>query len=251
MILFWLILSFFILGLAVLIFVINHKNKIRQNRMDHQEKLRLKELQFVKDIVHIQEQERMRIARNIHDQIHPLLFSLRLKLETTFNSNEQNLSSIELLEAIQEDLSHMTQQLAPSVLYKYDLYRALELFISSLFTIKTKFNAPDLEHVDFRKDTSLEVYRIILEIVQNLLKHEQIRELTLSIENELQTLVIRMSHDQRGLSMYDFRRLLKSSEGIGLRSIHLRTKSLKAKLTFKNDTFGMIELKVPMKELVA
>jgi NarL family two-component system sensor histidine kinase LiaS len=246
-----LIVSFVALALIVIVFVLFIKKKITEKQNQHVEQLRKKELQHLTELIAIQERERKRIARNIHDQIHPLMYSLRLNLEYQLGNNEKEKSIIRLCSNIQADLAIITDQLAPRILYTYGLIKAMEIFISELVDVDAHFQTDVPPSFQFNKLASMEVYRVLLELIHNLHIHEKIAKIRLNISEDSDALLFRIEHDKPGISNTEFDMLLDSSDGLGLRSVHLRTTILGADLRFITAQQGIIELRVKKQKLTA
>jgi len=238
------VLAFFGLALVVIIFVLIIKKRMAENKAQHHKQLHEKERLHLNELISIQETERKRIARNIHDQIHPLIYSLRLNLESQLEISDKQKSIITLCEHIQEDLSAITDQLAPRVLYAHGLIKALQIYLSELIHVDTHFQTDIPTSIQLNERASMEVYRILLELIHNLQKHEKITKLHIQISSDVESFIFRINHDKPGFTNLDFELFLTSSNGHGLKSIHLRTIILQAKLLFTRSQYGGIELQV-------
>jgi two-component system NarL family sensor kinase len=246
-----LISSFLALALLVIVFVLFIKKKITEKQIQHLEQLRKKELQHLTELITIQETERKRIARNIHDQIHPLMYSLRLNLENQLGRSDKEKSIIRLCGNVQSDLAVITHDLSPRILYTFGLIKALKTFISEIGYIEYHFHTDIHPSVQFNQRASLEVYRVLLELIHNLHKHEKITKIRFQITSNTDAFIFRIDHDKPGISNTEFRMLLDSSVGLGLRSVHLRTTILEADLLFIPAQQGSIELRVKKQKLTA
>ena len=124
------------------------------------------------------EEERLRISRELHDQIGPMLFSSKLYLEVFSKSKEKDLNRIEdsrrLITTAGEELKNIIRSLQPSVLSNYGLISAVKLLLKDLKEkngIAPSFNF-ELEYINFKNlQIELNIYRIIQEALNNIKKH--------------------------------------------------------------------------------
>jgi PAS domain S-box-containing protein len=149
------------------------------------------------DITYIQEKEKKRIARELHDGLGQMLFSTKLKVEKLKKSN---LLDAELKKQLQEienqikDTIHETRNMArmlrPSVLDDFGVVPALEqLFemISNGTEVDITFEKP--KNVESNKQLDLAIYRIVQETLSNAIKHGKATKINVSLQplkNEIQ-----------------------------------------------------------------
>lgn len=145
-----------------------------------------------------QEEERKRIARDIHDGIGQMLIALKLTLESTITSNAQQTKlriqeSREVLKNIIKEVRRVSFNLTPSSLSDFGLTPTIKKFcreVSELMGINVTFE--NQTHFINRLNTNVEthLYRIIQEAVNNAIKHAKATEIRVVFTHNLQKLSI-------------------------------------------------------------
>ncbi|QEC72080.1 sensor histidine kinase [Arachidicoccus ginsenosidivorans] len=129
-----------------------------------------------------QEQERSRLARDLHDGVGGLLSGVKLRLSSmkgNFYLPEESAISLQgiigqLDNSIQE-LRRVSHNMMPEALIKYGLKEALENYtdyIQSSGALQIQLQLYGLEH-RLNQDTEIILYRIVQELLTNVIKHAQ------------------------------------------------------------------------------
>ncbi len=181
-----------------------------------------------------QEQERMRLAKEIHDGLGPLLSAVKHNLEAVFsdlksNDNEESLKRLEnairLVDTITGEIRNISRDLMPKVLSDFGLSEALE-------NVCRRVDDPDKMHVNFystiprtRFDKSVELglFRIGQELINNALKHSHADMLNVQLIRHSESLLLMIEDNGRG---FDDNALNIENQGIGLMNVESRTKAL-------------------------
>jgi signal transduction histidine kinase len=132
-------------------------------------------------LVAVQEEERRRIARDIHDQLGQQMTALRRSLEAVRMTEAVDPSSIthvarteQLAEELDRSIDFLTWDLRPAALDHLGLAAALRNLVngwSARFTIAAEFRALDTELLRLQPDTETNLYRIAQEALHNVVKH--------------------------------------------------------------------------------
>lgn len=174
-----------------------------------------------------EEKERSRLSRELHDGIGGMLTGIKLNLRA-LQKQEDPITLPEKLEGIMEMLHGMGEELhitahnlMPQVLQKQSLRQALEVYCSQLQTggldLQLQFhNDPDVPD----KTRELAIYRIIQELIQNILKHAKASLAVIQIGKNGSLLCI--SAEDNGIG---FDTELQHS-GLGLKNIRMRVEAL-------------------------
>ena len=209
---------FLLLLLALVIFVVQYQKRVmHQNATIQKQALKHQEV-LLKATLNSQEKERARIARNLHDGLGAALSALRLQL---LLHAEEKKEDEDFLEEVADNLSGCIQNvraishdLLPSTLKSYGLQAAWKELFKSL----NQSNAvqAQLEVVGtptFMDDErSLNLFRVTQELVNNSLKHGQVKTIRLTVEWQAETLLVSYTDDgigfdkqvvQKGLGMYN------------------------------------------------
>lgn len=183
-----------------------------------------------------QEEERGRIAMDLHDDLGSLLISLKLNFEDMMQSNEidylkSGISSsvTSIMEAIQ--LTRLTSHtLMPETLKKYGLKSAINDLIQRLNkSLDIKF----VDNYDCRLTQILEIniYRIICELLTNSIKHSNATIVKISISRINNQIWVNYSDNGTG---FDFLEAINKSTGIGINNIRNRVEFLKGNIQYRN-----------------
>ena len=139
--------------------------------------------ELLRRIVTAQEDERSRIARNLHDHLGQQLTALRLQLDAVKNRDGWHAELEQMLEQAQKlakeldtDVDFLSWELRPPALDNFGLAMALDNFVeewSKHFNIPAKFHTSALESLRFSQDLETNLYRIAQEALNNIYKHSQ------------------------------------------------------------------------------
>lgn len=231
------------LTIGLIVFIIFHQRKViryqlKLQRMEHdQQKL------LLNASIRLQEEERQRIAADLHDDAGPLLATARLYL----NENLVNLDKTTQLQSIYNAkqiiddtiqlIRNISHSLMPPTLKNFGLESAVNDLFQKI-SGSGSMNASSRFH-DYRErlqaENELIIFRVIQELVNNILKHSNASFIHLTQNTSGNKFFIRLHHDGRGITQNDFNKLNKSNVGLGLKNIQSRLKVLHGKIFFEKD----------------
>jgi len=244
----------------ILLTVMLRKKMIEKEKIVQQMELEKKLLVF-KSVSAAEEKERERIARNLHDEINVMLAIHKQNMENhglKMSKNKFDLeaytSQIENIEKIREAVSACAGDLAPAFFLKNGLITSLEDHIRNIHlagNIEARFNCllsnPKKSH--FENQEELNIYRICLELLNNVLKHSRPDFITMSLRmagNEFQILI---DHNGKKIDNATVSELRKNSKGLGMNSIYARSMLLNAIIEYSvADAGPAIKFVVPIKK---
>lgn len=100
-------------------------------------------------------------------------------------------------------------------------------------------------------EQELIIFRVIQELVNNILKHSNASFIHLTQNISGQKLFVRLHHDGRGITQQDFEKLNKSASGLGLKNIQSRLKLIQGRIFFEKDvsqTYYKVTIEIPRTE---
>src|SRR5687768_3296255 len=212
--------------------------------------------QLIEGAVRSEEGERHRIAEMLHDEVGALLSSSRIFL---VEMNTHNLSAddqhdhAKVKEMIDESIQKVrsiSHNLHSTILKEFGLNEAIRHFMKKItggMTITSTVELDDTYTIS-NAETDLAVYRIVQELVNNLLKHAQPRHIEIRSSLKENELELTIRHNGEGLTQQQFEELRYKSHGLGLKNIQNRIILLKGKLFFEvNDpNDSSIHLTIPI-----
>jgi two-component system NarL family sensor kinase len=217
------IVSLCVLGLFVGIFVFTMVRHQRRYIKLHKIKIKAE--------IDTLENERKRIAHDIHDELGPMLSAIRLQINL-LNTKDDTQSEIKSLaskniDTILTKTRHISYNLLPNTLVRSGLIAAVNEFISKLNGITSlqiifEYDEP----LNLNSEQSLNIYRIIQEITNNTIKHAQATRLRIELKKQNKGLLLMTADNGIG---FNSAQKMSENNGIGLFSIQSRVDVLNAK----------------------
>lgn len=244
------------LVLGIVFFVILHQRKVI--RFNNQlKKLEDDKQQILLNAsIKFQEEERNRIAADLHDDVGPLLATARLYLnENLVNLDPASqLQSIFSAKQIIDDAIQLIRNISHSMMPPTLKNFGLESAIGDLFQKingSGSINASSRFH-DYRTRLKLEqellIFRIVQELINNIIKHSNAGFIHLTQNANATHMYLRLHHDGQGIVQTEFDRLNQYSTGLGLKNIASRMKVLNGRIFFEIDpshTYYKVTLEIP------
>lgn len=189
----------------------------------HRRYIKLQKERIHAEII-IQENERKRIATDMHDSIGPLLSSIKLQINSVDLHSEEDIQVInnagKYLDEIIGSMREISYNLLPNTLQRKGLIEALKEFIANINNKHSTHISLFLKNdVTIPPEKEIHVFRIIQEIIHNTIKHSQAKTLQLGFGSENGELLILTQDDGKG---FDIEKAQKHQDGFGLKSIESR-----------------------------
>lgn len=227
------LIASFVVLLLTLGFLYNRYRLQHRNR--YQQELNRQQNELFNAVSLAQEQERKRIAQDIHDSLGSVLSATKLKMaevkETRpeLSRDEKFLSGIALLDEASSELRNISHNIMPATLAKLGLVPALKNLVEKISShkgVKVMFIAHDFEN-RLTEQTEISIYRIILELINNVVKHAGATKATVQLVKYPAYINITVEDNGKG---FDARRPVEEKGGIGLGSVAARVEYLKGKM---------------------
>lgn len=216
--------SLAIIALLILYVFTQYKKTQRQKYLNLENE---KENVALKSLMAGEEKERSRIAKELHDGIGSLLAASKMhasQLKT--NTPETSEKLLHLLDNASKETRRISHNLLPESLVNKGLDVALQDFIASINEsqlLKADYQSVNV-NPDLPQSTQLSIYRIIQELINNIIKHSGATEAFVQLNQNEKKLFITVEDNGKGFS-YD-----KLSNGIGLQNIESRLSLLNGKI---------------------
>ena len=184
--------------LSVILFV----NRIRlKQKHRHEQELNAEQKQRATAILEAQEQERKRIAEDLHDSLGHLLSTAKMNLQTQSVEAENNAKSLQLLNQASEELRNISYNLMPHVLEEEGLTPALNELAEKTGKsgrMQVSFQAHNISEKDFDKQAQFNIYRIVQEGINNIIKHAGATEAEIQLIRQDNHLTIMIEDNGKG-----------------------------------------------------
>lgn len=246
-----------ILAIGLVVFIVFHQRRVIKYQMQLQKMEDEQQKILLNASIRWQEEERQRIAADLHDDAGPLLATARLYLNENLVHQDINtqLQSIFNAKQIIDDtiqlIRNISHSLMPPTLKNFGLESAVnDLFqkISGSGSINASCRFHDYRS-RLKPEQELLIFRVIQELVNNILKHSNASFIHITQNYNDSKFFIRIHHDGRGITQSDFDKLNKSAMGLGLKNIQSRMKVLQGNINFEKDmsqTYFKVTLEIPV-----
>jgi signal transduction histidine kinase len=211
------------------------------------------ELFVFKSIINTQESERERIAANVHDDIGPLVSSMKLHLskhEIMLDqgklSKEDLKKEREYVDFVMESIRRTTRDLSPMSLLNFGIISAVKSFLFELSGIDVTINEEVDQKVEIDDQFGINIYRVVLELVNNIIKHGKATKMEVEILVTSDKIEFLFSHNGLGISNEEFAKFAEASEGLGLKSLKSRITLLQAELDYQKKDNSRVLFIVPL-----
>lgn len=240
-----------LMALSVILFVVLYQRRVIRHQAELQAVESQRQMDLMQASLQSEEEERRRIAAELHDDIGATLASARLFLYQAEKSSDPKIiqQSRELVDESIRKVRAVSHKLQPATLQALGLassLHALAELYNATGTIRIDINEPALlprlpEH------TELHVYRVVQELINNLVKHAHTQKVLITLRSMSDGIVLAVDHNGTGITQGEFETLLNSRSGIGLKNISNRVGFIRGSILFSKTSDGYsIQLKVPI-----
>jgi signal transduction histidine kinase len=182
-------------------------------RLSQLERARAAQQAFSRQLIASQENERKRIAGELHDSLGQRLVIIKnlalLLLQTRTGASGLNGAQRERVEEISAEVSGAVREvkeiaynLRPYRLDRLGLTTALRAMIETASAASSTTFSAEIENIDdvFPKELEINFYRIVQECVNNILKHSQAAQASIHIQGTKERLTLAVRDDGRGFA---------------------------------------------------
>lgn len=247
------------LAIGLVVFIVFHQRKVIRYQMTLQKMEEEQQNMLLNATIRLQEEERQRLASDLHDDAGPLLATARLYMNENlaYLDRPTQLQHIITAKSIIDDTIQLIRNISHSLMPPTLKNFGLESAVNDLFQKingSGRMNASCRFH-DYSVRLNVEheqiVFRVLQELVNNILKHSSASFIHTTQNTNGNRFYIRLHHDGFGLTQQDFEMKTKSSGGLGLKNIQSRLKVMQGKIFFEKDltdTYYKITIDLPKEE---
>jgi signal transduction histidine kinase len=204
---------------------LKYENKLQESMIQEQNK-------STKAIIEAEENERQRIATDLHDGVGQTMTAAKMNLESLkdkiqFENDKDQITFQNAMNLVVDSVGEVrsiSHNMMPNSLLKNGLGKAVRNFLDNLNQQKIKVQLfTDGLNIPIESNTEIFIYRIIQECVNNVMKHANSSELNISILIDSTELDVTIEDNGIGFNPD----MLKDKAGIGISNILKRIQFLK------------------------
>lgn len=236
------VLNYILIGSAVILLIVSllsyrtykQKQKLQQQRISELETE--KQLTATEAVLKGEEQERTRLAQDLHDGLGGMLSGIKY----SFNAMKGNLimtpenqqafeRSMDMLDGSIKEMRRVAHNMMPEALVKFGLDTALRDFcndINQSGALLVSYQSVDLADANFEQTTAITLYRVIQELISNAMKHAAAKTVIVQVTKTNDQLAVTVEDDGKGFDTA----ILDQSKGVGWTNIRHRVDFLKGKV---------------------
>lgn len=241
---------------SILLAVIYNQRKKNQHRIAVEKMREQQQNQLIEAAVRSEETERHRIAETLHDEVGAILSSAKLHLlgikAEVLDEKDQKLheKGRELLNDVIQKVRGISHNLHSNILKEFGLNEAIRHFLKKITqgNILSASTNLDDNYKTENPDNDISIYRIVQELLNNIMKYAHASEVLISSSLQNDELDLVIFHNGNGLTQEQFEGLRYQKEGLGLKNIQNRIILLKGSIHFTSGAEGYrINIHVPVK----
>jgi len=220
---------------------LNEHYKVLTLEADKRERDLILHSALVRRVLITQEDERKRIARDLHDHLGQKMTGLRLmiaNLKTALEKDEKLRDGIEKLGTlagdIDSDLSFLVWELRPATIDELGLEDTLENFVnewSRQFEIPVDLKIERIADKDLPSVAEINLYRIVQEAMNNIAKYASCTKVTVTLTKADNSILVTVKDNGVG---FDPERKKSHGKGLGLLGMGERASILQGKLEIES-----------------
>lgn len=198
-------------------------------------------------IIKTQEEERNRVASDLHDSIGQQISALKFYFDSIQKQKDEKLrtqllkKTEALIDNVSDEIRNICFQLMPRSVEKFGIGQSIKQLADLIhFSTGIKFDVKLDEHNDkLDPNVSMSVYRVIQEFVNNSIKHAKCKNISIYLTTKPKVLTLYMADDGIG-----FTNNSSLKKGNGIDNINLRIKYLKGELDFNPEKNKGVKLNI-------
>lgn len=226
-----------LLVISLLIFLnYKHRQKLQQAKIDELETE--KQLTATAAVLKGEEQERTRLAKDLHDGLGGMLSGIKYSLNNmkgniimTPDNAQAFERSIDMLDSSIKEMRRVAHNMMPEVLVRYGLNTALKEFCNEIDksgVIHASYQAVGMGNEEIEQTVAVTIYRIVQELVNNAIKHAAAKNVLVQLHlmESGRLMTITVEDDGKGFDTSELGQL----SGMGWSNIKNRVAFLNGKI---------------------
>ena len=197
------------------------------------------------EILHVQDEERRRIARELHDDLGQTLSALKMIIGRTKHEE-----AVELVDSALASVRSLSHLLHPPLLDETGLRSALEYYIEGLAKrsgIQITLTIQPEAFPRLSQDIETTIFRVIQESLTNVIRHASTESASIEVDKQSQWIFVRIRDYGKGLPVAVIAPTGSQKIGVGIAGMRERLRQFDGELTVSRSEPGtLVEAKIPL-----
>lgn len=216
-----------LLGILLINFAFNLTQKQKKLRLEKQSAQL-----YTKQLLEKTEEERKRIASDLHDSVSHELLSLKNSIEEKTEITNQK------IDAIINDIRSISRNLHPIMFDKIGLKESINQMVERAQSVNNFMVTAEIEYDSALSSShELQIYRIVQEALSNIIKYADAIAAKISITENENSIIIEIKDNGKGFNVED---TLRSKSSFGLHNIIERSRAIDGQAIITSNTNGTI-----------
>jgi two-component system, NarL family, sensor kinase len=214
----------------------NYRNKQKLQQQKISELETQQQLTATEAVLKGEEQERTRLAKDLHDGLGGMLSGIKY----SFNTMKGNLimtpdnaqafeRSMDMLDSSIKEMRRVAHNMMPEALVKFGLDTALKDFCNDINisgALQVKYQSSGITNEQIEQTTTITIYRIVQELLNNSMKHAAAKNAIIQVLKNAKQISVTVEDDGKGFD----KAILKQPRGMGWSNIMSRIEFLKGRI---------------------
>lgn len=228
----------------LIISLLSYRNYRNKQRLQQQRIVELeteKQLTATEAVLKGEEQERARLAKDLHDGLGGMMSGIKYSLQTMKKNlimtpeNQQAFErSMDMLDSSINEMRRVAHNMMPEALVKFGLNTALSDFcadVNQSGALQISYQSIGLEQAEIDQTTAITIYRVIQELINNTMKHASAKTAIVQVTRTNDIITVTVEDDGKGFDPA----ILNVRHGMGWNNIQSRVSYLKGKLDVRSE----------------
>ncbi len=213
------------------------------------------------ELIKVQENERQKISRDLHDNVAQDLATLKIGCDTLFEDNSgQPRELVRRVEGFSRilhksimSIRDMAYDLRPPGLDQLGIVSTISRYcedFSDRHLISIDFYSAGVSELSLNPDTEINLYRLVQEALNNIIKHAEATHVTIRLLSSFPTIMLKIEDDGKGFNVQKRREEVIAEKRMGIQSMEERAALLHGtiKINSKPMQGTRIGIEIPFKE---
>jgi signal transduction histidine kinase len=240
------VLNFILIGsllMALLVGLLLYRNYKQKQQLQQQQISELvteRKLFTTEAILKGEEQERARLAKDLHDGLSGMLSGVKFSLQNMQGNlimtpdNQQSFArSLDMLDNSITEMRRVAHNMLPEGLVRYGLDVALKDYVTEINktgVVTVVYQSMGMENAGIEQTVAISIYRVVQELLNNVIKHAAASTVLVQILKEAGKLIINVEDNGKGFDTD----LIESAAGMGWKNIRSRIELLNGKIDIQS-----------------